>query len=105
MAATAATLPTPLHSSQETPLCSLVRDYPYQTVTVNTHPTLGTSLSCLVNQEQDEKEEGKEATRIFSSSPQSHYSGKPPVKVIMLYLHCVVLALDGIPSKSYCHIL
>ena len=88
------------HSSQETPLSSVVHDYPYQTVIVNAHPTLGTTLSSLVDQEQDEKEEGKEATKKFSSAPQSHCSGKPPVKVTMLHLHCV---LDGLLLKLWMH--
>lgn len=81
----------------------MVHDYPYQTVIVNTHSTLGTTLSSLVNQEQDEKEEGKEATKKFSSIPQSYCSGKPSVKVIMLHLHCVLVygfLLDAYPVKD-----
>ena len=80
----------------------MIHDYPYQTVIVNTHPSMGTTLSNMVNQEQDEKE-GREATKKFSSTPQSHCSGKPPVKVIMLHLHCVLvygLLLDAYPVKG-----
>lgn len=93
------------HSSQETPLCSLVHDYPYQTVIVNTPPTLGTTLSCLVNQEQNEKKEGKEATRIFSSLPQSHCSGKPCTCKGDYVVLALCTCIGCIPSKSYCHIL
>ena len=80
----------------------MVHDYPHQIVMVNTHPTLGTTLSSLVDQEENEKEEGNVATKRFSSAPQSHTSGRPPVKVSMLHLHCI---LDRLSFRLWMHTL
>ena len=80
----------------------MVHDYPHQIVIVNTHPTLGTTLSSLVDQEEDEKEEGKVATKGFSSAQQNHSSGRPPVKVSMLHLHYV---FDGLLFRLWMHTL
>ena len=69
----------------------VVHHYPHQVVVVNTQPKLGTTLSSMVNQEEDASKEEKVATNTLSTTETKRKSRRPSVKVIYLHGYIVMI--------------
>ena len=69
----------------------VVHHYPHQVVVVNTQPKLGTTLSSMVNQEEDASKEEKVATNTLSTTKTQCKSRRPSVKVIYLHGYTIMI--------------